>query len=156
MTVVASEARHAALMVVRQCGVLITGPAGIGKTELCLSLLDRGHRLVCDDMVMLYMIEDQLMGKAVDPLHTKLAIRDIGLMDVESTYGSQAICATYAICTHVQLSDKKPCVDPLQVQPSATVLLGMAIPCYIIGGVKTDRPLALMIEQLSQKHIVSY
>jgi HPr kinase/phosphorylase len=74
-------------------GVFISGPAGIGKSELALELLSRGHTLVADDAVELLRLPgDLLLGCAPALLRGFLEVRGLGILDVHRMYGEESLC----------------------------------------------------------------
>lgn len=87
----ATKLVYGGLMEVFGLGVLITGPAGIGKSELALELLARDHRLVADDAVEVQHGADGLTGRAPPLLFGFLEVRGLGVLDVARMYGEQAL-----------------------------------------------------------------
>lgn len=80
--------RHAVLMDIYGVGVLLTGESGIGKSELALDLISRGHRLVADDVVEIKKIRfDKVRGKAPDVLKGYIQIKGIGIINVNKLFG---------------------------------------------------------------------
>lgn len=71
---------HASLVAFGPVGVLIRGPSGSGKSQLCLQLMDRNASLVADDQVKLSVENNRLMGKAPEALAGMLEIRGLGLV----------------------------------------------------------------------------
>ncbi|MBO6574211.1 MAG: HPr kinase/phosphorylase [Rhodothermales bacterium] len=86
------QSMHGALVDVYGIGLLITGAAGIGKSEVALDLVERGHRLVADDVVMVTRKEEQvLIGAGTDLVQHFMEIRGLGLIDVRAMFGVRAI-----------------------------------------------------------------
>lgn len=86
------QSLHGSLVDVYGIGLLIVGPAGIGKSEVSLDLVERGHRLVADDVVMATRKEGQvLMGSGTDLVQHFMEIRGLGLVDVRAMFGIRAI-----------------------------------------------------------------
>lgn len=84
--------RHGVFVEVFGMGVLLTGASGVGKSETALELIQRGHRLIADDRVELYMLDElTLIGEAPEILQNLLEIRGLGIIDVMSLYGVAAI-----------------------------------------------------------------
>ena len=83
---------HGSLVDVYGVGVLLTGRSGIGKSEIALDLIERGHRLVADDVVMVTRKgEGILIGAGTDLVKHFMEIRGLGLIDVRSMFGIRAI-----------------------------------------------------------------
>ncbi|MEM6326694.1 MAG: HPr(Ser) kinase/phosphatase [Bacteroidota bacterium] len=83
---------HGSLVDVYGIGMLLTGPAGIGKSEVALDLVERGHRLVADDVVIAsHKGADVLMGSGTDLAKHFMEIRGLGIVDVRAMFGVRAI-----------------------------------------------------------------
>jgi HPr kinase/phosphorylase len=83
---------HGSFVDVYGVGVLLSGRSGIGKSEIALDLVERGHRLVADDVVMVTRKgEGILMGSGTDLVKHFMEIRGLGLIDVRSMFGIRAI-----------------------------------------------------------------
>lgn len=83
---------HGSLVDVYGIGMLITGRSGIGKSEVALDLVERGHRLVADDVINLYRrTEGILIGSCTEVLQHHMEIRGMGIIDVRSIFGVRAI-----------------------------------------------------------------
>lgn len=83
---------HGSFVDVYGIGMLITGKSGIGKSEVALDLVERGHRLVADDVVILTKKgEGIVMGSGTELVKHFMEIRGIGILDVRSMFGIRAI-----------------------------------------------------------------
>lgn len=87
---------HGALVEVLGLGIALTGPSGIGKSECVLELVQRGHRLVADDVVRLRRIQGpdgspQLIGTSPEAIRHYLEIRGIGLLCIPDLYGRESV-----------------------------------------------------------------
>ncbi len=83
---------HGSLVDIYGVGVLLTGRSGIGKSEIALDLVERGHRLVADDVVMITRKgEGILIGAGTDLVKHIMEVRGLGLIDVRSMFGIRAI-----------------------------------------------------------------
>ena len=103
---------HGSLVDVYGAGVLLTGPSGIGKSEIALDLIERGHRLVADDVVMVTRKgEGILMGAGTDLVKHFMEIRGLGLIDVRSMFGIRAIRFQKRVEIVVELEEWKPDQD---------------------------------------------
>lgn len=83
---------HGSFIDVYGVGVLLTGRSGIGKSEVALDLVERGHRLVADDVVMVTRKgEGILIGAGTDVVKHFMEVRGLGLIDVRSIFGIRSI-----------------------------------------------------------------
>jgi HPr kinase/phosphorylase len=87
---------HGALVEVLGLGIVLTGPSGIGKSECVLELVQRGHRLVADDVVRLRPFrwpdgEPYLIGTSPEAIRHYLEIRGIGLLCISDLYGKESV-----------------------------------------------------------------
>ncbi len=100
---------HGSFVDVYGVGVLLIGRSGIGKSEIALDLIERGHRLVADDVVMVTRKgEGILMGAGTDLVKHFMEIRGLGLLDVRSMFGIRAIRFQKRVEIVVELEDWKP------------------------------------------------
>ncbi len=84
--------RHGVLMDILGLGVLLTGESGLGKSELGLELISRGHGLVADDAVDIYRVsQTSLEGRCPELLMNLLEVRGIGLLDIKAIFGETAV-----------------------------------------------------------------
>src|SRR3989339_731135 len=103
---------HGSLVDVYGVGILITGRSGIGKSEIALDLVERGHRLVADDLVMITRRgRGILIGNGRQHIQHHLEIRGIGIIDVMSLYGIRGLRLRKRIEVEVQLVEDKPLDD---------------------------------------------
>lgn len=106
------SAVHGSFVDVYGIGVLIIGRSGIGKSEIALDLVERGHRLVADDVVMVTRKgEGILMGAGTDIVKHFMEIRGLGLIDVRSMFGIRAIRFQKRVEVVVELMDWNPDED---------------------------------------------
>lgn len=84
--------QHGVLVDMYGMGVLIIGGSGIGKSETALELIQRGHRLVADDRVELYMMDERrIIGEPPEILRNLIEIRGVGVIDVVNLFGVGSI-----------------------------------------------------------------
>ncbi len=103
---------HGSFVDVYGVGLLLIGRSGIGKSEIALDLLERGHRLVSDDVVMITRKgEGILMGAGTDLVKHFMEIRGLGLIDVRSMFGIRAIRFQKRVELVVELMEWKPDED---------------------------------------------
>lgn len=87
------------------CGILLIGKPGSGKSSLAVQLVDRGHRLVSDDLVELSTDGDQLIGQAIAEYAGIIFLRGIGLVNLIQHYGAGAFQPSQQIDLVVELLD---------------------------------------------------
>ncbi|MFN0157883.1 MAG: HPr(Ser) kinase/phosphatase [Bacteroidota bacterium] len=103
---------HGSFVDVYGIGVMLMGRSGIGKSEIALDLIERGHRLVADDVVMVTRKgEGILMGAGTDLVKHFMEIRGLGLLDVRSMFGIRAIRFQKRVEIVVELEDWQPDQD---------------------------------------------
>lgn len=97
---------HGSFVDVYGVGLLFTGKSGIGKSEIALDLVERGHRLVADDVVMVSKKgESVLMGSGTNLTKNFMEIRGLGIIDVKGIFGIRAIRYQKRVELIVQLED---------------------------------------------------
>lgn len=122
---------HGTLVDVYGTGLLFTGRSGIGKSECALDLIERGHRLVADDIVEVTRTgEDVLIGRYREVLRHHLEIRGVGVIDVQAIFGIRAIRMQKRVEVEVQLTEWDDSVDFERVglENRYTEILGVSIP----------------------------
>lgn len=122
---------HGTLVDVYGVGVLLTGRSGIGKSEIALDLVERGHRLVADDVVNLSKKKSGvLIGTSQEMLKNMLEIRGVGLIDVWSMFGIRAIRVQKRVEVEVHLEDHRKIehYDRLGIDFEFKKYLGAKIP----------------------------
>jgi HPr kinase/phosphorylase len=103
---------HGSLVDVYGIGVLVAGRSGIGKSEIALDLVERGHRLVADDVVMITRKgEGILIGAGTDLVKHFMEVRGLGLIDVRSMFGIRAIRYHKRVEIIVELEEWRPDED---------------------------------------------
>ena len=85
------EQLHGVLVDVNGVGILIKGSSGIGKSEIALELVSRGHRLACDDAVIVKRVDEVLIGYAPRIVRHFMEVRGIGIIDVAALFGAEAV-----------------------------------------------------------------
>lgn len=132
-------------------GVILTGDSSVGKTDLGLELISRGHKFVADDALNICQHNQELIFS--NPLSQFIMhIRSIGFIDIEQTYGSAHTMHSSSLDVIIHLSNESlNNLDPLQ-QPKQEILIqGLPVMQYtLIQG--QQRPLALLTELLVKYH----
>ena len=140
--------RHGVLVEVYGEGILILGDSGIGKSELAIELVKRGHRLIADDAVEIKRnVTDRLVGTAPELIRHYIELRGIGVIDVRQLFGMSAIMEECQIDLVVQFEqwDETKFYDRLGIEDHHIDIMGVEIPCVTIP-VRPGRNLASIVE----------
>ena len=140
--------RHGVLVEVYGEGILILGDSGIGKSELAIELVKRGHRLVADDAVELRKVSNrQIMGTAPENIRHFIELRGIGIVNVARVYGVGAVKLSESLDLVVQLEAWDPTKNYQRtgLENEYYDILGVSIPSTSIP-VSPGRNLAVVLE----------
>ncbi len=141
--------RHGVFMDILGLGVLLTGESGLGKSELGLELISRGHGLVADDAVDLYRVsQTSIEGRCPDLLMNLLEVRGIGLLDIKAIFGETALRRKMRLKLIVHLVRKETLerdFERLPYEPLHETVLGMPVRKAVIA-VDAGRNLAVLVE----------
>ena len=141
--------RHGVFMDILGMGVLLTGESGLGKSELGLELISRGHGLVADDAVDLYRVSQAtLEGRCPDLLLNLLEVRGIGLLDIKAIFGETAVRRKMRLKLIVHLVRKETMdreFERLPYEPLYEEILGIPVLKVVIA-VDAGRNLAVLVE----------
>ncbi len=144
-----SCSKHGVLMDVLGMGVLISGESGLGKSELALELVSRGHGLVADDVVELSRIAPHAIeGRCPPLLRDLLEVRGLGLLDIRTIFGETAVRRKITLKLIVHLVRRTSMDDEHQRLPLEALtedVLGLLIPKVVIP-VAAGRNLAVLAE----------
>ncbi len=126
---------HGSLVDVYGVGLLFTGRSGIGKSECALDLVERGHRLVADDVVTIKRRhENVLIGSANKVLGHHIEIRGVGIIDLQKVFGIRAIRFQKRIEVEVHLEEWQDGSDYERtgLEDRLATLLGVQIPLVTV------------------------
>lgn len=138
---------HGVLMDVLGLGVLITGESGLGKSELALELISRGHGLVADDVVELSRPAISFIEGRCDPLlQNLLEVRGIGLLDIKTIFGETSVRRkmNLKLIVHLVKSHGED-FERLPINEQSEEVLGLTIPRVKLA-VLAGRNLAVLVE----------
>ncbi|MFV9474758.1 HPr(Ser) kinase/phosphatase [Advenella sp. RU8] len=146
---------HGVFMDVLGMGVLITGESGLGKSELALELISRGHGLVADDAVEFSRTNPTMIeGQCPDLLRNLLEVRGLGLLDIRTIFGETAVRRKMRLKLIVHLvranSEK---FERLPIQDQTQELLGLPIRRVMLQ-VAAGRNLAVLVEAAARNTIL--
>lgn len=148
---------HGVFMEVIGTGVLITGESSIGKSELALELLSRGHRLIADDATeVARTAPDTLNGTCPEMLRDFLEVRGLGILNVRAMFGDSSIkqnrnLRLIIVLKDIQESEK---MDRLQGSKKTRIIMDIAIP-EITLPVAPGRNLSVLVEAAVRNHILA-
>ena len=127
---------HGSLADVYGVGLLFVGPSGIGKSECVLDLVERGHRLVADDVVHVTRRgADLIIGKGHELSHHYMEIRGVGLVDVSALFGVRAVRQQKRIEVVVELQEwetAKGEIDRTGLDVRTKEILGVKLPQVMV------------------------
>ena len=139
---------HGVLVDIYGEGVLITGESGIGKSEVALELIHRGHRLVSDDVVEIKKVSDAtLIGTAPDITRHFIELRGIGIIDAKALFGVESVKNTQSIDLVIKLEEwnKEQDYDRMGLEEKYIEYLGNKVVCHSIP-IRPGRNLAIICE----------
>ena len=142
------ETLHGVLVEIHGLGTLLLGKSGIGKSECALFLVERGHRLVADDRVIVTRPpRGGIVGSPEPLLQHHLEIRGLGILNIRDLYGATAVRAEIPIELVIELSpwDVDDPYDRLGVDDAYHVLVGVRIPLLRIP-VRPGREMGTLLE----------
>ena len=139
---------HGVLVDCYGVGVLIMGDSGIGKSEVALELIHRGHRLVSDDVVEIKKVSDEtLIGSAPDITRHFIELRGIGIIDAKTLFGVESVKNTQSIDLVIQLEEwnKEQEYDRMGLEEQYIEYLGNKVVCHSIP-IRPGRNVAIICE----------
>ncbi len=149
---------HGVFMEVISVGVLITGQSGLGKSELALDLVSRGHRLIADDAPEFARIAPDIVnGTCPELLQNFLEVRGLGVINIREMYGDSAIKSNKFLRLIIDLIPPRTHVpkaeDRIHLSERTTDILGVPIPTISLP-VAPGRNLAVLVEAAVRDHLL--
>lgn len=147
---------HGTLIDVYGVGLLYTGKSGIGKSEVALDLVERGHRLVADDVVKITKVApDVLIGSGSELLGHHMEIRGVGIIDIEELFGIRAIRMQKRIEVEVRLTlwDENTDYERLGLEENHTTVLGVHIPILNVP-ISPGKNITVISEVIAMNHML--
>jgi HPr kinase/phosphorylase len=143
------ETVHGVLMEVFGIGMLIQGPSGVGKSECALALIERGHRLVADDVVEIRCVSGNvLLGKGTNPVTSHhMEIRGLGIINITHLFGVGAVRDEKRVQMVVRLEewDPKRNYDRVGGETGTVEIMGVRVPHLLIP-IKPGRNVSIIVE----------
>lgn len=149
---------HGSLADVYGVGLLLVGKSGIGKSECVLDLVERGHRLVADDLVIARRRgTDVLIGRGHELQRHHMEIRGIGLVDVPSIFGIRAVRQQKRIEVVVQLEEwnQDAPIDRTGLDGETTTILDVTLPKVRVP-LNPGKNITVVVEVIAMNHLLKY
>jgi HPr kinase/phosphorylase len=149
---------HGSLADVYGVGLLFTGASGIGKSECVLDLVERGHRLVADDVVLVARKgTDILIGQGHELAGHHMEIRGVGLVDVPALFGVRSVRQQKRIevVVHLEQWENAKGGDRSGLQRDTEEILGVAIPKMVVG-LNPGKNITVIAEVVAMMHLLRY
>ncbi len=147
---------HGVFLEVSGLGVLITGNPAVGKSELALELITRGHRLVADDALEVFAVSpDTLEGRCPTLLQDFMEVRGLGVLNIRRLFGETAVKhkKNLKLIIHLTPAENWQSLDRLDMRASNREILGTSVPEVRIP-VAVGRNLAVLVEVAVRNHIL--
>lgn len=149
---------HGSLADVFGVGLLFMGRSGIGKSECVLDLVERGHRLVADDSIIVTQSgNDVLIGRSPELTWRHMEIRGVGIVDVSALFGVHAVRLQKRIEVVVQLVDweKTQEADRTGLEAQTTTILGVELPQVVVP-LNPGKNITVVSEVVAMNHLLKY
>ena len=149
---------HGSLADVYGVGLLFIGRSGIGKSECVLDLVERGHRLVADDVVQVTRRgNDVLIGRGHELAAHHMEIRGIGLIDIPALFGVRSVRQQKRIEVVVQLDDWETArdTDRTGLAREETMILDVAVPRVVVP-LNPGKNITVISEVVAMMHLLRY
>ena len=146
---------HSVLLDVFGLGVLIVGESGIGKSECALDLIDRGHRLIADDVTEIKRIGDTLIGASPALTRYHMELRGLGVLNIKDLYGVSSVRMSQSVELVVSLErwEAGQEYDRLGLTDEAFTILGIELPLVRMP-VAPGRNIAILVEVASRNRLL--
>lgn len=153
-----SVSLHGVFMEVQGFGALIKGDAAIGKSELALELISRGHRLVADDIVDFFRISpERVEGRCPPILQDFLEVRGLGILNIRALFGDNSVKPTKPLdlIIKLEMADKlsPQLLDRLSIKTQHEEVLGVKVPKVVIP-IAAGRNIAVLVEVAIRNHML--
>jgi HPr kinase/phosphorylase len=149
---------HGSLADVYGVGLLFVGESGVGKSECVLDLVERGHRLVADDLVLVSRRgNDVLIGRGHELQRHHMEIRGIGIIDIPSLFGIRAIRQQKRIEVVVQLElwDAQRTYSRTGLEEDEAEILGVSLPRVTVP-LNPGKNITVISEVVAMNHLLKY
>jgi len=148
--------QHGNFMDIFGLGVLLIGSSGIGKSEIALELVSRGHRLIADDMVeLVHEAPMVLVGKSPEALRYHMEIRGMGILNIRDLFGAASLTDTKRVSLIVELLhwDRISGEERLLLEDRLMTLNGVELPRVLLP-IRPGRSLAVLVEVATRNQLL--
>lgn len=148
---------HGELLIIYGTGVMICGESGMGKSEIALELIKRGHQLVADDRVDCYRIHNHLVGRSPQLLEGMLELRGVGVINIARMYGVGAVTHKANVDIQITLEEFDPRAnyDRVGIEEKKNVsILDVEVPKITIP-VREGRSMGVIIESAVTNYMLA-
>ena len=148
---------HGELLIIYGIGVMICGESGMGKSEIALELIKRGHQLVADDRVDCYRIHNHLVGSSPQLLEGMLELRGVGVINIARMYGVGAVAHKANVDIQITLEEFDPRAnyDRVGIEEKKNVsILDVEVPKITIP-VREGRSMGVIIESAVTNYMLA-
>ncbi len=148
---------HGELLIIYGIGVMICGESGMGKSEIALELIKRGHQLVADDRVDCYRIHNHLVGRSPQLLEGMLELRGVGVINIARMYGVGAVAHKANVDIQITLEEFDPRAnyDRVGIEEKKNVsILDVEVPKITIP-VREGRSMGVIIESAVTNYMLA-
>jgi len=139
-------------------GLLLTGRSGIGKSEIALDLVERGHRLVADDVVKIIRRADNvIIGTGMELLEYHIEVRGLGIVDVRRIFGVRAIRKQKRLEVQVELVDwsQNEAYERVGADENYRKILGVDTPLIRLP-IYPGKNITVIAEVIALNHVLKF
>ena len=147
---------HGVFVEIKGKGILIIGKSGIGKSEVALDLIHRGHKLIADDSVVFYKQDkNTLVGQAPSLLKNMMEVRNLGILDIKKLFGEKSVIKKEKLFLVIELKSfqKKIAYPRLEMNIGFFKLFDITVPKIELPMNQT-RHISLLIETAVKNYIL--
>jgi HPr kinase/phosphorylase len=158
MALAPAAALHGSLADVYGVGLLFIGESGVGKSECVLDLIERGHRLVADDLVLVRRTgNDVLMGRGHELQRHHMEIRGVGIIDISALFGVTAIRQQKRIevVVHLEMWEQNNHYSRTGLDGQTHEILGVEIPKVTVP-LNPGKNITVISEVVAMNHLLTY
>ena len=150
--------QHGVFVDIYGLGVLLMGKSGIGKSEIGLELISRGHRLIADDMVELVRATpDVLVGHSPELLRYHMELRGLGIINIRDLYGAASITDAKRLSLVIELTDwNDSMLDERVIASDQSMILHQVSMPYLRIPIRPGRSLAVIIEVATRNQLLKH